>query len=890
MRRFFLRLANLFRGISAETEMSREIDAHLALLQDEFETRGMPPKEARLAARRAYGGVEQTKELHRETRSFIWIEQIFKDVRYGWRNLLRAPGFTLTAVAVLALGIGATTAVFSIVNAILLKPLPLPEPDRLVMLINTFEGDEGAFNPASSPAMFAFWRAQTSVLQDVTAFTDEEVVNYTGADVLEQWRSVRVSANFLHCLGLSMMRGRAFTSEEDLPNGPLVALISQALWTRRFGDDPAVLGRTISLNAKPYTIVGIVRDNPAMLQFGPHTDVYIPFQLDPNSAEQGQSFLAMAHLKPGVTLDQAKEQVRASTSDFRAKFPLSLGPKSGFGFMTPREWFLGEIGQLLMILMLAVGLVLLIACANVANLLLVRGAGRRREIGIRAAIGAGRGRIVRQLMIESMLLSLASGALGLLLGYGGIRALLIGNAAGLERLGENGTAVLLDWQLIAFALAASFLAAILFGVLPALHSSRVDLNSVLKDGGHWGTGLRKNKARAVLVLSEVGLAVILLVGSALLIRSFAALYKVDRGFETKNVLTVRTLLAGPKYATSAGVEDAIRSGLERVRALPGVIAAGTTCCVPLQGQNGLTFEIVGRPSEDNVAAGWTTVSPGYFDVFKIPIKRGRAFTERDSAMAPPVAMINETMARLYFENRDPLNDRIIIGRKVMKEFRNEPDRQIVGIVADIRDTGLQNTPRPVMYVPWAQLPDTPDAFWNQPMAWVVRTQTAPQTLAPAIQQELRKATGLPVTDLLLMDEVVSLSTARQRFGMILMTIFGCAALLLAAIGIYGLMAYTVEQRTQEIGIRLALGAEASQLRNMVVRQGMSLALAGVIIGLGAAWGVSRLMESLLFGVQPRDPAVFIAVPLALGAVALLSVWLPARRTLRVDPVVALRHE
>jgi predicted permease len=493
-------------------------------------------------------------------------------------------------------------------------------------------------------------------------------------------------------------------------------------------------------------------------------------------------------------------------------------------------------------------------------------------------------------LIESLLLSMAAGAIGLLLGYGGIRALLVGNAQGLERLGENGAAVFLDWHLMAFALAVSFLAAILFGVFPALHSTRVDLNSVLKDGGRWGTGLDKNRARSMLVLSEVGLAVILLVGSALLIRSFAELYQVDRGFETRNVLTVRTLLAGPKFATSAGVENTIRTGLERVRALPGVIAASTTCCVPLQGQNGLTFEIVGRPSADVVAAGWTTVSPGFFDVFKIPVKRGRAFTERDSADAPPVAMINEAMARMYFQDRDALNDRIVIGRKVMQEFRNEPARQIIGIVADMRDTGWQNCCRPVMYVPWAQLPDAADAFWNEPMAWVVRTQTPPQKLAPAIQEQLRQATGVPVTDLLLMDEVVSLSIARQRLSMLLMTVFGGAALLLAAIGIYGLMAYTVQQRTQEIGIRLALGAEATRLRNMIVRQGMGLALAGVVAGLGAAWGVSRLMESLLFGVKPQDPVVFVAVPVGLAAVALLAVWLPARRALRVDPVVALRHE
>jgi cell division protein FtsX len=485
-----------------------------------------------------------------------------------------------------------------------------------------------------------------------------------------------------------------------------------------------------------------------------------------------------ARLKPGVTLEQGKERLQASASEFRVKFPLVLGAKGGFSLRTFREFFIGDVEMLLEVLLSAVGLVLLIACANVANLLLVPGANRRCEIGIRAAIGATRGRIARQLLIESILLALVSGAFGLLLGYGGIRALLIGNAEGLQRMAENGAAVFLDWRLLAFALAASLLAALLFGLFPALH-----------------------------------------------------LRTVPRSQD-----------------------------LERQTVLPLQRNAGTT------------------------------VSPGFFDVFKIPVTHGRAFTERDGASAPPVAMINETMAKIYFKDRDPLKDRIVIGRKLMKEFQDEPARQIIGIAADVRDTGLSNTPRPVMYVPWAQLPDVADAFWNEPMAWVVRTQTPPQKLVPAIQEQVRQATGVPVSDVLLMDQVVAQSTTRQRFSMLLMTIFGCAALLLAAIGIYGLMAHTVEQRTQEIGIRLALGAEATQLRNMVVRQGMSLALAGVVIGLGAAWGVSRLMESLLFGVKPRDPVVFVAVPVALSAVPLLSVWLPARRALRVDPAVALRHD
>ena len=424
----------------------------------------------------------------------------------------------------------------------------------------------------------------------------------------------------------------------------------------------------------------------------------------------------------------------------------------------------------------------------------------------------------------------------------------------------------------------------------------MDLNSVLKSSsGRTGTGLRQNKTRAALVVTEVSLAVILLVASALLIRTFVALYQVDRGFDTKNVVTMRMSLTGPKYSKTAGAADTIRAGLERIRALPGVVSAAVTCLVPLQGNLFLPFNIIGRPPADGPytgGAGWNAVSPGYFDAFKIPLKRGRTFTDRDNGGSPPGVVINETMAKQFWKDRDPLESRIVIGRGLAGHWDGEPVRQIIGIVGDTRQGALEPVPGPRMYVAQAQLPDSTNAWLLHlgPMAWVVRTQVEPHGLVPAIQEQLRQATGLPVSDIYSMDEVVSHATGEQRFNMLLMTVFGCAALLLAAIGIYGLMAYTVEQRTQEIGIRLALGAEATQLRNTVVRQGMSLVLAGVAIGLGAAWGVSRLMESLLFGVKPRDPVVFVVVPVVLLTVALLSVWLPARRALRVDPAVALRHE
>ena len=815
-----------------------------------------------------------------------------QDVTHSIRMFRKSPGFTITALAALALGIGATTAIFSVVNAILLKPMPVPDPDRFMMMMTQTE-QTGSYEGAS-PAKFAYWRAQSSVLQDVSAYIPG-VMNYTGGEVVEQLRSIQMSSDAFHCWGTPILRGRGFTPEDDAPGGPHVTLIGEDFWQRRFSGDPQILGKTISLNGDQYTIIGIAAKNPGWLEFGAPTEVYVPFQLDPNSSDQTRYFNVTARLKPGVSLDQADARLQASANGYRAKFPNSIGPKDVFSVMPFRDFVVGGNRPLLLVLLGAVTLVLLIACANVANLLLARAAGRRREIAIRAAIGAGRARMIRQLLTESILLSLAGGAVGLLLGFVGIRALLAVNTAGLPRVGEDGIAVGMDWRVMGFAVLVSLATGILFGLFPALQGSRADLNSVLKDSsGRSGTGLKQNKARAALVVSEVGLAVILLVGSALLIRTFVALYVVNPGFETKNVMTMRMLMTGPKFQKSMGVADALRDGLERVRALPGVVNASAACCVPLRGGISFPFDIIGRPPGNTPYTGggdWTPVAPGYFDVFKIPVKRGRIFNDRDDDKSPAVVVINESMAKQFWKDGDPLKDRVIVG-KVLPALKDEPARQIIGIVEDVRDGGLNREPRPTMYVPQAQITDAINALVVRllPMSWIVRTRDEPHALVPAIREQLRQATGLPVADVHSMDEVVSLSTARQRFNMLLMTVFGCAALLLAAIGIYGLMAYTVEQRTQEIGIRLALGAEASQVRNMIVRQGMALALAGVVVGIGAAWALSRLIESLLFGVKARDPMVFISVPLVLSAVALLAVWLPANRASRVSPVESLRYE
>ena len=816
---------------------------------------------------------------------------MLKDLKHSLRMFASSPAFTLAAISALTLGIGVNTAIFSVVNAVLLRPIPFPDADRIVLFMNTSPQGSG---PAASPAKFQHWRQQTSVIQDAAAFRFG-VVNYTGGTFPEQLRSGQVSTDFFKLFGARPQLGRTFTAEEDRPQGPRVVVLTHQMWERRFARNPGVVGTTISLSGDQYEVIGVLNEDFNVRDFGGTPDVFVPFQLDPQTADQGHYFRAGARLKPEVTLEQAQARLKLSAEEYRARFPRALQPQNAFSVEPLQEAVVSNVRSSLLVLAGAVSFVLLIACANVANLLLVRATGRKREIAIRTAIGGSRGRIMRQMLTESVLLSLVGGALGLILGVVGIRALLAINTAGLPRVGQDGALVGVDWRVLAFTLLVSVGTGILFGLLPALQGSRADLTSTLKESaGRSGTGVRQNKARAALVVIEVALALILLVGSALLIRTAIALGRVQPGFDASNVLTMRMSLTGPRFLESEGVERMVRDGAERLRALPGVVEASATCCIPLEGGYGLPFIISGRPLEgaSHGGGGWLTVSPGYFEVFRIPVKRGRSFNDRDTKDAPAVVIINEAMARQFWPKGDPLNDRLVIGRNVMREFAEERERQIIGVVGDVRDGGLNDEPGPAMYIPQAQVPDAANALNVRltPIAWVVRTHANPYSLSTQIQEQLRQASGLPVSDIRTMEEVVSRSTSRERFNMWLMTVFGASALLLAAIGIYGLMAYSVEQRTQEIGIRLALGAQASQVKNMVVIQGMVLTVAGLVIGLAGALALTRVIATFLFGVGAWDPLVFTVVPAVLTLVAFAAIWLPARRASRVDPIVALRYE
>ncbi len=820
------------------------------------------------------------------------MDTFLKNIRHGLRSLAKSPGFSAIAILTLALGIGANTAIFSVINTVLLQPLSYPNSDRLVELELTSQ--DGNSDITSIPK-FNVWREQTQVFDSVTAYDPSGPgINVTGGERPEQLKGVRVSADYFRVFGAPLSLGRTFARDEHRPGGPALAVISNGLWRSRFGDDPEIINRTIDLGGVPYTIIGVLSPTFAS---DPKSDIWLPLKPDPNSIDQGHYLRSTARLKPGVTISQAQAAMKLAADQFRQKFPNSpvLGPRDGFTAIPLRDSVIGDVRLGLLMLFGAVGFVLLIACANVANLLLARGTIRRREIAIRSALGAGRAQLVWQLLTESLLLALAGAILGLGLGYLGVRGLLAINPGDIPRVGDNG-AVSLDWRVLLFTLVAAVLTGMMFGLAPAFIASRSDISNTLRESGsRTGTSIVHNRARSILVITEMALALILLVGAVLLIRTFGALRGVDPGFDARNVLTMNMSLAGQRFEKAAAVEQLERDVRQRLETLPGVTASALTCCLPLEGGYGLPFNVEGQAPKEGPytgGAGWIDVSPRYFDVFRIPVIRGRAFNDRDNRAGERVAIVNETFARKFFPKNDALGSRIIIGKGVGPEFE-EPPREIVGVVGDVRQGSLDRPPDPLMYVPFAQVNDGVIALNNRigSAQWLVRTKLSPFSLSNDIQRELREASGgLPVAHVRGMQQVVSESTARNNFYTTLLTIFASVALLLAAVGVYGLMAYSVQQRTQEIGVRMALGASAHQVRSMVVRQSMKLALIGVVIGVASSLALAHLLKSMLYGVKPWDPISIIVVATLLTAVTLLAAYIPARRASRVDPMVALRYE
>ena len=825
------------------------------------------------------------------------MEAPLNDLRQALRALRKSPVFAATVVLTLALGIGANTAIFSVFNAVVLAPVPFPEADRLVQLVNTTvngtPGDTGV-----SPPVYRHYRAQTDVLEDVAAYR-YGWINYSAGDVLERLAASQVTEPYFRTFRASMALGRPFAADEDLPGAAKTAVISYDFWMRRLGRDPGVIGSTIRLNGIAHTVVGVTAQAFDTREFG-HTDLWVPLQLPASGTDGGGSLAAAARLPPGVSLQQAQARLAASTAAFRAVTATALREDVRFGAVPFKDaliatgsstLFGNDPRRVLWLLFGAVSCVLLIACANVANLTLVRASAREREVAVRTALGAGRWRIARQLLTESAILSAVGGALGLLVGFTGIRALSAVTTAGLSRLGAGGALLQVDWRVVAFTVSVSIVTVVVSGLLPALIASRADPNSVLKQAsGLATTGHGRHRGRSILVVAEIGLAVVLLIGTGLLIKTTAALNATDPGINVDDVVVMHTLLSEERFLAATPTRDLVRSTLDRIRAIPGVEAAGMTCCVPLQGSWGEIFKIVGRDDGGRpfTSGSDVTISTAdYFDVFEVPVLRGRAFTERDDAGSPPVIVVNRALAdRWWPDGQDPIGRKILIGGG-----HDEPEREVIGVVENVRQARLELV-RQTMYVPFAQLPDTwlKSLLPGDSLAWIVRTTTDPLRATAVVRDEIQRSTAVPVTDVAAMSEVVADSIARQRANMLLMTVFGAVALLLAAIGVYGLVAYSVRERTHEIGIRMALGARGERIVSMVLRQGLAVVVAGVGIGLMAAYFLAGLLASILYGVEPRNAGVFVGVPVVLALVALAAVSIPAYRASRVDPLQALRHE
>jgi putative ABC transport system permease protein len=814
---------------------------------------------------------------------------LFDDLRYTLRTLRQSPGFALSAIAAIALGIGSTTAIFSVVNKVLLEPLPYPDPDRLVQLMSTSE--LGNQSVVSIPKYLA-WRALTSAFGQIAAYEiGGPGVNLVQGGEVTPVRAAHVSADYFSLFGVDVKSGRTFTNAEDRPGSPRVAVISDELWRGRFHSDPSLVGKTIPFDRELYKLIGVLAPG---FSTELSADAWFPLQADA-SADHVSRVRVAARLRPGMTIHEGSVDLDGTMNYFLRRYPAApILPLEHFTAISLRDAVVGDIRPALFLLTGAVGFVLLISCANVANLLLARGTRRVREMAIRAALGARRERIVRQLLSESVLLSIAGGVVGLALGYLGVRELLAVSPVDVPRIGANGSAIGLDWRIFAFTLVVSLATRVLFGLLPAVAASRTDVSSLVKDTqAQSGMGFRRNRGRAALVVAEMAMALVLVAGAALLVRTLVASRVVNRGFDEQNVMTIEMSLANGQFKKTADVAQLVRSAVRRLRRITGVAAVAATNALPLEPAVILPFTIFKNDQlrgRYDGAAPWRSVSPGYFDAFHIRLLRGRLFTEDDDEHAAPVVLINRMMFKKYWQSvdADPIGEFITIGKGMGLGLEDMP-LQIVGVIADVRESGLNR--EPMMYVPVAQVPDGMNArnIKQLPIAWVVRMSGSEPLALESIRQELKQISGgLPLQRVRSMREIVAASSARTQFYTMLLSVFAGIALVLAAFGLYGLMAYSVQERVHEIGIRMALGAAPADVRQMVVWQGMRLALLGILIGVPLALGLTRVMDSMIFGIQKWDPAVFVAEILLLGGVGCVAMYGPSLRATRINPADALR--
>lgn len=807
------------------------------------------------------------------------METLLQDMRFGIRMLLKKPVFTLIAFLTLAFGIGANTAIFTVVNGVLLRPLPYPSSERLMEAGRAFAGSDDV--SALSEPKFIFLRDNSQSFEALTSTQAFPSAYLSDESETEYVKGLIVSSDFFRVLGVAPAQGRGFTKEEDSPAGERVVVLSDGLWRRRFGSDAGIIGKPILLNDKPNVVVGIMP--PGFEYFGTQ-DVFVPMRANPASTNEGHNWTVIGRLKQGVSAGQAQSELNLLFEKFRTGFPKQVQRNETFGARNWRLNMTSGVRELLWILLGAVGLVLLIACANVANLQLTRAATRQKEIAIRMAMGGGNWRLIRQLLTEGVMLATLGGLGGVLLSIWGLDAMRKLVPQGMIPRADE---ISLDWRVLVFSLTVSFLTGIVFGLAPAWHMLRVDVNGALKEGASKiGSGIVRGRLRNALVVVEVALALALTVGAGLLLRTFANLRSIEPGFETQKLLSFDLSPRRANYDTAAKINDLYLRGLERFRGLPGVEAVALTNKLPLEAQFNLPYRLAGQ-SDFAGAVQYRLITPDYFNVMKMALRQGRQFNEKDTSGSEPVAIVNEAFARRNFAEVGPLGQQLCVG---CERFGDPAMRRVVGVVNDTKQRSLGEASPATVFIPLTQTPEDVRDIARQ-SSFIVRTSGDPLALSRAIRNEMRQLDpGLPVRNLRTMDELVNRSIAPQRFNLSLLSLFSGLGLLLAAVGIYGVMAYSVSQRTHEIGLRMALGAQTRDVLKLVVKQGLVLSLIGVAIGLIASVALTRLMKNLLFGVSATDPLTLISVAVLLTGVALLACYMPARRATKVDPLVALRYE
>lgn len=878
-------------------DLEQDIRDHIALETQHNLDRGMSPEEAGHAARRKFGNVDRVLEETWEVWSVVWLEELVQDSRYAIRMLRKSPAFTMIAVLTLGIGIGANTAIFSVVHSVILAPLPYPHPDQLVMLLErvhlrNYQNDLN--DPA--PGNFAEWRAQNSVFEDIAAIQDRSF-NLAGSGEPVRVEGEAVSANLFSLLRVHTKLGRTFTAEEDVANGPHVVVVGYGLWVTKFGADPRILQKSILLDGISYQVIGVMDrsfrfPDPANFHAAALGDqLFVPIALSPADLSNHESHYlqgALARLRLDVPLSQAQAQMDTISQRLTREHP-SSNEGVGVNVVPLREELVGNAESELWILLGAVGLVLLMVCANVANLLLVRGSTRERELALRIALGADRIRVLRQLFTESVLLAVLGGCAGVLFASLGVRALQ--GARALETLGPSGLPSVgelgIGLPVLAFSLIISLLAGLIFGLPPAWQVTRCNANRELKEGAHASDSASRLSLRDILVVAETALGVTVVIGAALLFRSFVLLQQVPLGFDPSGLLTLRVIPRSTQYSQPWHRTSFYREALERIQHVPGVNSAGAVSFLPLtyfRASKG--FSVEGQPtlsSREIPMANYDLVSPGYFVTMRIPVLEGRDFSWNDTPRTLPVIVINEALAQKYWPHEDP------IGRRVKTGHPDEtiPWLTVVGVVGNFRDFDVASQPQPTIFFPISQSEEGTGLLRD----WVVRTHGDPLATAAGVRQAIWSLDrDMPVSRVQRMEDVRATSVAQQQFTLLLLTLFAGLALVLASVGQFGVTSYAAAQRTREIGIRLALGAQRRDVMRLILSHGASIGFVGVGIGTVAALSLSRLMSGLLYGIGPTDPLAFGAVALLLSTLTLIACYIPARSAMNTNPVVALRHE